>query len=68
MKKELGKWLMDIAKFLTTAILLSSTFSNIESLVTIFVCVFVIACTLVVGMLLVEEPKVRVSRKLNKKK
>lgn len=30
MRKELGKWLMDIAKYMTTAILLSSVFSGIE--------------------------------------
>ena len=30
MRKELGKWLMDIAKYMTTAILLSSIFNGIE--------------------------------------
>jgi len=30
MKKELGKWLMDIAKYLTTAVLLSSVFNDIK--------------------------------------
>ena len=30
MRKELGKWLMDITKYMTTAILLSSIFNGIE--------------------------------------
>jgi hypothetical protein len=31
MKKEFGKWLMDIAKYMTTALLLSSTFGDMEN-------------------------------------
>lgn len=30
MKKELGKWLMDIAKYITTAVILTSIFGDIE--------------------------------------
>lgn len=30
MKKELGKWLMDIAKYIATAVLLTSIFRDIE--------------------------------------
>lgn len=30
MRKELGKWLLDIAKYLVTAVLLASVFSDIE--------------------------------------
>jgi len=29
MKKEFGKWLMDIAKYITTAVILTSLFSGI---------------------------------------
>ena len=31
MKKEIGKWLMDIAKYITTAVLLSAVFRDMES-------------------------------------
>lgn len=31
MKKELGKWLLDIAKYMTTAVLLTSLFSDREN-------------------------------------
>lgn len=30
MKKELGKWLMDIAKYITTAVILTSVFGEVE--------------------------------------
>jgi hypothetical protein len=29
-KKELGKWLMDIAKYIVTAVVLSSIFSEVQ--------------------------------------
>ncbi len=31
MKKELGKWLMDIAKYIVTALLLSSVFGDMQN-------------------------------------
>lgn len=31
MKKELGKWLMDIAKYIATAVILSSVFGDVET-------------------------------------
>lgn len=30
MKKEFGKWLMDIAKYITTAVVLTSIFGEVE--------------------------------------
>lgn len=30
MKKELGKWLMDVAKYIVTAVVLSSFFGDVE--------------------------------------
>ena len=38
MKKELGKWLMDIAKYMVTALLLSSVFGDIGQ-TSVFICV-----------------------------
>ena len=32
MKKEFGKWLMDIAKYMVTALLLSSVFGNTSAI------------------------------------
>ena len=39
MKKELGKWLLDIAKYLVTAVLLASVFSDIEEKLIIYIVV-----------------------------
>lgn len=58
MKKEFGKWLMDIAKYLTTAVLLSSMFANIEKLWIIYVFALSgIVSTLAVGLWLVRDDK-----------
>lgn len=58
MKKEFGKWLMDIAKYLTTAVLLSSMFANIEKLWIgiVFASVGVVV-TLFAGLWLVRDKK-----------
>ena len=56
MNKEFGKWLMDIAKYLTTAVLLSSMFANIEKLWIIYVFALSgIVSTLAVGLWLVRD-------------
>lgn len=58
MKKEFGKWLMDIAKYLTTAVLLSSVFNDIkESWVIYLVVSIAIVLTLLTGLLLVKDKK-----------
>ena len=58
MKKEFGKWLMDIAKYLTTAVLLSSVFNDIKEPWVIYLVVSVaIVLTLLTGLLLVKDKK-----------
>lgn len=54
MKKELGKWLMDIAKYITTAVLLSSLFSNRKDWewYLYFLLVLAVLVTLIIGLLL----------------
>ena len=54
----MGKWLMDIAKYLVTAVLISALFRDIQEKSTIVVfgvssAVFI----LFLGLLLVREPK-----------
>jgi hypothetical protein len=46
MKKEIGKWLMDVAKYVATAILISSFLNGFEEKWMVFVggSVIVIAC------------------------
>lgn len=57
MKKELGKWLMDIAKYMATAILLSSVFNGIEEWAWYVYALIVVAVlvTLVVGLSMIKD-------------
>ena len=57
MKKELGKWLMDIAKYMATAILLSSVFNGIEEWAWYVYALIVVAVlvTLVVGLSKIKD-------------
>lgn len=55
MKKEFGKWLMDIAKYMTTALLLSSVFGDMENPWIVGIVVVTAALTLVIGLILVKD-------------
>lgn len=55
MKKEFGKWLMDIAKYMTTAILLSSVFSDMQNVWVYVSVIGAVLLTLIVGLVLVRE-------------
>lgn len=58
MRKELGKWLLDIAKYLVTAILLSSVFGDIEEKWVIYLIVIISsALTLCGGLWLIKDKK-----------
>lgn len=56
MKKEFGKWLMDIAKYITTAVILTSIFGEIEQKWIIYAGGIVsISLTLGIGLCLVRD-------------
>lgn len=55
MKKEFGKWLLDISKYMTTAILLSSVFSQMQSVWVYVVVILIIMLTLFIGLLLLKK-------------
>ncbi len=57
MKKEFGKWLMDIAKYMTTTILLSTVFSEITNIWVYISVISSTALTLTLGLLLVRDKK-----------
>lgn len=57
MKKEFGKWLMDIAKYMTTALVLSSVFGEMDSPLVMGIVIFGATLTLIIGLLLVKENK-----------
>lgn len=58
MKKELGKWLMDIAKYITTAVILSSFFGEADTVVMYAGGGLAVISTLVVGLFLVSDKRV----------
>ena len=58
MKKELGKWLMDIAKYIATAVILTSVFGEISEQWVIYVGGLVaVILTLTVGLWLIKDKK-----------
>ncbi len=58
MRKELGKWLLDIAKYLVTVVLLASVFGDIEDKWIVYVVAsFTIIITLGFGLYLVQDVK-----------
>ena len=59
MRKELGKWLMDIAKYIITAVVLSSVFGEIESWILYIVGLVSVAATLLIGLYLVSDKPIR---------
>lgn len=63
-RKEFGKWLMDIAKYITTAVILTSIFGDIEEQWIIYVSgAAAIITTLGWGLYLVKEPPVKTRRR-----
>ena len=60
MRKEFGKWLMDIAKYITTAVVLTSIFGEVEQKWIIYAGGFTaILLTLGFGLYLVRDKKER---------
>ncbi len=58
MRKELGKWLMDIAKYITTAVVLTSIFGDVEQKWIIYIGgSLTIVITLLAGLWLVKDKK-----------
>ena len=65
MRKELGKWLMDIAKYITTAVILTSIFGDVDQKWIIYpVGTVSILVTLMAGLRLVKDDKL-LSEQLN---
>ncbi len=46
MRKELGKWLMDIAKYIVTAVIISSMFGDMDT-----TTVYIVGAIVVLGSL-----------------
>lgn len=59
MRKELGKWFLDIAKYMTTAVLLTSLFNGVNEWAWYMYGLVVLAVlvTLVTGLALLKDKK-----------
>lgn len=55
MRKELGKWLMDVAKYMATALLLTTIFKDMSELVIFWIAFFTALLTLFCGLILVND-------------
>ena len=66
MKKEFGKWLLDIAKYIVTAIILTSIFGDIkERWLVYFISASSVIVAMTIGLLLLKDDKT-VNKKLKK--
>jgi len=67
MKKEFGKWLMDVVKYVLTAILLATVFGGMEDKALIFIFgLCIVGITLGWGLFLVSDKKDRKCYNYNK--
>ena len=55
MRTELGKWLMDIAKYMVTVLLLSSVFGDMTNLWAVTSAILASLLTLLMGLWLVRN-------------
>ena len=66
MKKEFGKWLMDIAKYMVTALLLSTIFAEMNEPIIIYVVVILSAIVLGFGLYWVNMAEQEQEKKTKK--
>lgn len=62
MRKELGKWLMDIAKYIVTAVIISSMFGEMDSSTMYIAGIIAILGTLGGGMILISDKNISLIR------
>ena len=62
MRKEFGKWLMDIAKYIATAVVLSSVFGEADTWVIYIGGAVSVLAILIIGLLLVSDRPFRIHR------
>ena len=55
MRKKFGDWLLDIAKYMATAILLTSIFSDMQNIWTYIIVAITVVATLLLGLWLTRD-------------
>lgn len=67
MEKEFGKWLMDIAKYMVTALLLSTIFADMNEPIIIYMVVILSVIVLSFGLYWVNKSEQNEKKKGKKK-
>ena len=67
LKIEFGKWLMDIAKYMVTALLLSTIFSEMQDPIIIYIVVILSSIVLGFGLYWVNKGEQEIENKKKKK-
>jgi hypothetical protein len=62
MKKEFGKWLMDIAKYIATAVILSSVFGDMDRWILYVGGGLSVLVALICGLYMVSDTPMRIRR------
>ena len=68
MKKEFGKWLMDIAKYMVTALLRSTILADMQEPIIIYMVVILSIVVLIIGLSLVSDESSTNKKVINKTK
>ncbi len=55
MRKEFGKWLMDIAKYILTAVIISAAFRGMDEIWLYILAGFIVTITVSLGLWLVRD-------------
>ena len=55
MRKEFGKWLMDIAKYMVTALVLSTIFADMQEPIIIYMVIILSIVILISGLILISD-------------
>ena len=67
MNKEIGKWFLDVAKYILTAVLLKNLFGNSDSAFVVIVAISAMIALFVLGIYFLKDGEVEERSKNHKK-
>ena len=66
MNKEIGKWFLDVAKYILTAVLLKKLFGNSDSAFVVIVAISAMVALFILGIYFLRDDEVEEQRKKHK--
>lgn len=66
MNKEIGKWFLDVAKYILTAVLLKNLFGNSDSAFVVIVAISAMVALFILGIYFLRDDEVEEQRKKHK--